>query len=295
MRRLIGIEVAAFIRCLGLVGLIGLLAFLAFLSSTYAWAAPKTEWILDQKHHDIGRTRVYVADDAIKIVNLGRGIEIVAKGPQWKVVVSRPREKLAYTTNPKGFEQFSVFGPLGWAATDDKMPSSAVHEQSGDLHFSKCLTSGGATFAWSIDDIHTTTEAQKIYQQYYQTPLTCVLWKCSATGKVKSQRQKVDSFTWVKDAGLNEIKDWLSTQKCVQAAYNAADFQYPQGFKPVKTQSEILISSSKDAELTNVLEDLGMSGSGNGTKAATRAATSTSATTGINASTNTNAGAKPQR
>ena len=234
-----------------------LISVILLLSAHASIAATRTEWVLDQKHHDIGTSKIYITDDAIKIINLDRGFSIVAKAPTWKVVIFRTQEKVEYITDLKGFERFSVFGPVGWAQSSFRNPAPSAKEVAGDLHLSKYLKLKSGSDIWKIDDITTAREVQTLYQQYQQTAITGILYRCSSyESTIKPKAKEGDWF----GSGLRGVKDWLVTRKCVKVPYNPVDFEYPHGLKDVKVQSQVLVSPDKNTDISSFLDGMGVDG-----------------------------------
>jgi len=219
-----------------------------------------------QTHHDMGHNEICLSPDAIGIYNKDRDLHIVAKAPVWKVMIYRLKEKKAYCTDLKGFGDFSVFGPIQWT---DRAVSHAIllgketrlrlgKETENDLHLSRFQTAGDTTIAWTIDDIKVSKEVQEAYRLYYHLPITGVFWQCSASPQSLARSKEKAKGSWLPQAGLNGIENWLTTQSCRQTKYNAADFAYPQDFKIVKTQSEILVSKDRQKAVDELLDGLGV-------------------------------------
>ena len=227
-----------------------------FLPFSAAFAKQKAEWILEQKHHDFGVCRVYIANDAIKIVNSARGFILVAAAPKWKVSIYRPKERICYNTDMQGLSRFSVFGPIAWSRQERIARLPVSTEKVGDLTLSKYLVSDGKTQVWKIDDIKSQLEVETIYQQYFQLPVIGAIYRCTPA-KVIAEKNKDVASAWL-GKGLNNIADWFTTKSCDKTVYNPRDFEYPQGMRSVPTQSDVLVGADSAREFGDLIDSMGI-------------------------------------
>lgn len=199
------------------------------------------EWILTQKHREIGKQTIFLARNAIRIVNHDSGYEVVARAPGWSVMVHRPDSKLAYKCTISAFHSFSPYGPLPSEGTSTAY-CEVGKEFVSDLKTNKFKKTNGA-LAWMANDINADPRVADVLQSYYRSPITGIPIKLAS---------KPDQTT---GASYPEITT-LKVQKL--STVSAKDFEYPTGLHFVKTMSEVLSSKAKSNELNSIMEDLGV-------------------------------------
>ncbi len=230
-----------------------------FVSPPTAQADDKTEWILEQRDAEGGKTRVMLTADAVHLLNLDSGYEVLAAAPTWKVMLFRRQEKIECTGDLKNFRFFSPLGALDilWNRYPN-LKSIGIDKRKG-LPFGllKYMTPDHNEF-WMIEskDLgRVAPEVGTILQYYYHLPFRAIPY-ASFYNFHATHRDKARS-NWLNDDSVDfdGRKPWLATVKVQKIACNAADFQYPQGFREVKDQTKILVSKSKITNITSIVDE----------------------------------------
>jgi hypothetical protein len=210
---------------------------LAILSAQKALCESKTEWILEQRHYNNGNSKIYIADHAVRIENLDRGFQIVAKAPTWAVEIFRPDRKSVYKTDLKNFLHFTTYGVAGADGDPTARPARKISQtvKKGDVIM--CHYQFGYGNAWLATNISHSPEICRVLTIYNQSPQPggVVLNYDFLFPQQTALRQKSRFFTL--PAGK---QTYLSTPKISKAAYNPSDFLYPVGYQQVKAYAELL-------------------------------------------------------
>lgn len=216
----------------------------------------KSEWILEQEDKEAGKTRVFIADDSVRIVDISRGFEVVASAPTWKVVIFKRQDKLCHTTDLKAFAGFSMFGPIGsvWKTKPDLVKASTGKSSDSPFTITHYKSKSGSDVAL-IEDIDVKPEVKIFIQDFYHAPLTGIPFRSiyKFPGGVRKQ-----GSNWLSDeaSDFRGAKVWLTTSSWKKVPYISADFAYPDGFKEVQDPMSILLPSGNLARFNTIMQDM---------------------------------------
>jgi hypothetical protein len=216
----------------------------------------KVEWILEQEDKEAGKTRVFITDDGVRIVDISRGFEVVATGPSWKVVIFKRKDQACHTTDLKLFGGFSTFGPIGsvWKTKPNlaKVSSGKTNECPFTLSHYKAKS---GTDISMIEDIDVEPEVKVFIQDFYHVPVAGIPFR--SIYKFPGGVRKKGS-NWLSDeaSDFQGVKVWLTTSSWKKVPFNSSDFAYPDGYKEVKDPMSILLPSGNLARFNSIMQDM---------------------------------------
>jgi hypothetical protein len=219
-----------------------------------AFAAPeKAELVLYQTHGDNGPHILHLTATEIHVVNKQAKYELVAKAPKWDVVIFRRDDKKAFTANFALFHSFSVYGPIVHFQGSESFKKISTTKKQ-DLVLTKYQKAPGS-FIVMIENFKIPAQAGEILKIYYRIPLAGIPFEHRMRAKSRKEAT-MDPHVQLPDGPLDKIQ--LLTDKWQFQAVDEKDFVVPKGLKPVKTQSEVLLSDQKKDEFNSILEDMGV-------------------------------------
>jgi hypothetical protein len=230
----------------------------------------KEAWILTQRHDQSGEFVIYVAPDAVKIVCPANGGNVLAKGPDWKVVCFRPDDKIQWTTSLNKFEGLFTAVSISEAARIHGAPN--LTRLGGGtyqgIRYSSYTDKLHRLF-WLADGIKTSPQVAEVIGRYFSLPETrqiLLLLKGETLAKIaKAQApmgHAIGQQPWsikslMGQPAVHKGGPQFETESVKKIAYNAADFEYPKNFRPVQALSEVLFSKTQKSDLTDIINDLG--------------------------------------
>lgn len=245
-----------------LVTAMALSAWLQIVSCRPAQSVPspnhatKVEWILEQEDKEAGKTKVFLTDDAVHVVDFSRDFEIVTTGPAWNVVIFKRKGKIYHSMTLQGFGGFSVFGPIGsaWKTKENLRKVSTGKTEDCPFTISHYKAKSGMDIAL-IDDIEVQPEIKVFMQDFYHVPLPGIPFR--SIYKFHAEGRKKDS-NWLSDerSDFHGVKVWLSTNSWKKVPYNASHFAYPQDFTEVQEPMSVLLPSGNLQRFNSIMEDM---------------------------------------
>jgi hypothetical protein len=217
----------------------------------------KAELVLFQTHGDSGPQVVHLTTNAIHILNKNGGYEILAKAPDWGVSLFRRDDKRVYSTSFAGFHAFSTYGPLEHFTGSQSFRRIST-ERKQDLQLTKYAKSVGSDIRL-IENFKVAPQIGEIFEIYYRAPVAGIPFDHNMRTRPNKDKDK-NKKTFNRALPPDPVDQvMLSTQKWqFLPAVNSNDFVCPKGLKPVKTQSEVLLSDQKKVEFDSILEDMGV-------------------------------------
>jgi len=227
--------------------------------SAASQAGENTEWVFQQNHFDNGRNRIYLSKNAVKIVSLSGGFQILAKAPSWRVIIFRPDDKTMYVTDMHELRRFSPFGPLSRQGPQEIPLIKLESNKQNDFVITTYKTMVPFRKV-SLADGPVSHEAQEIVRTYYRILDGSVEPGIPLKYTVHVEASKVKKGAWFNEGAQSdsENKDWLSTDSWKMVAFSAEDFENPEAYKTVPTMSDILVSRAKRQNLDSLIDGLGI-------------------------------------
>lgn len=212
-------------------------------------AEAKSEWILEQHHHQSGYNTFYFSDDAIKVFAKNFGFYIISKAPDWQVyafrlddktMCSMPREKYY------GFQHFYVEKePIdaGKPIGVEPLWSVKCKQYTGAYHDDWVAQfKGVGRPVWDLISAH--YKAQRVQG---------IILK--SVKQARSDPNKRLSPLWDEEV---ESGVRLQTLKLKEIPYRASDFDAPKGFREVKDLRQVMTSKESRREAESIIEQMGL-------------------------------------
>ncbi|MBX9951647.1 MAG: hypothetical protein K2Y39_20930 [Candidatus Obscuribacterales bacterium] len=241
---------------------------------TICFAAPssKSVEIWQQKHGYLGALEVILAPDAVKISEKGKDIVILAKAPDWKVIVYNKKSKLFYDMT------LEVWKKHGLRATWTMMPATSewpivkagnekILNRDADVYFLAAdpnakaklrmhkpidFSYGKAGIFW-IDKTPCPKERTAVIVQLYRTPEVVTMplalktfhkgsyGYAGASGNVPEQKQML-----------------LETHSISKAIMPGNIFDLPQGYKRAQSDHDVTIRKTASDSLDSIVDQMGL-------------------------------------
>lgn len=233
--------------------------------SALAGATGETMWVLDYNHFGTGNYRVFLAKNAVKLVNLTSGTVTVSKAPQWAISCANPADKLEWRGSLDYFSPASL-------SNISKMPfNKSADKESGRERVRgltcKVYVSAEGNHTWLPEDFKTAPQVGHLVCRYFNMPLTDVvpvrflkaraLDNTSQRAVTKAKFEK--EMPWMSfERPCNQLagKYGLDLTKCSQVPFKESEFQYPTGMKQTKSLKEVLISNQQKKDFADLVDAL---------------------------------------
>jgi hypothetical protein len=241
------------------------IASVIFLCSPTLPAGAKpdgSEWILEQKHQDLGNLDLYVCHDAIKIVNQQWGYQLLAKAPGWSVHCFRPDDKTEWVGELDQFNGPAMINPMA--------PTTKITDHFGafgkgkinGLRYTKYAPTAGSIGAiYGADDVPIAAQAAELICRYYNIADTgkLPLYRSNYRGKGQ-QAPAIKKNLWLNMDYGRDLRGGLIvsfvTQSGKQVPFNSADFDYPKGYAR-RPLTQVAYSSQQKDTLNDVINNIG--------------------------------------
>jgi hypothetical protein len=216
---------------------------------------------LTQSHFTLGPLEAFYTDDAVKIVLKRNGAAILARAPSWKVVLFRPSGRIAHEITRKDF----LATGLKWVQISG-IPASDLHRKSEQLvhgekviEFTFSTNRGSSNYRyWVIEPVKVSNQGCEILQRAFRVPFRHAI-PLKLTGDepghddLTPQSKVAWSLTVNARRPGGRTPMWrLETIEWSKVRLPKSEFDYPVGYKIVKTEPEVLITSPT----REVFEDL---------------------------------------
>jgi hypothetical protein len=225
----------------------------------------KVEWLLVQDKLDIGEHLAYVAPDAVKIVSKKCGYQLLVRAPDWKVYCFRPNEKLLWIGNLRDFSGIVMMNP---AATVKQKIANVLPAGEGTINGLKCtnFTDPGTKNieVMAASEIQVCPQVAELACRYFGSPSQKQYPLYYRVHGKKSVALLNKRSMWFDPNGLRDTRTGalvrLNTRSGKQVPYNAADFDYPHGYKTVTDIKQVTYSREQKKEMESLLDDIGFVG-----------------------------------
>ena len=239
-------------------------AFLLVLHGADAGAADRTPrhtpgqthgnplvWLLKQDHVDIGPEEIYLAHDAIKVINLRNGFEIICKAPDWKVHCFSHSQKLEWIAPMNEFDGKCIVNlAASFNATPEQIKTAYVVRKKGKmlgLNYTRFVPGKPSlSYIDGTTDIVLAPQAIQFMNRLYRIPDTGTvpLQVASDRGVTKSllePRVTGMSMDLGRDLRGGLLKE-MTTKDWTKVSYKTVDFSIPERYKKTKVLSQVIFS-----------------------------------------------------
>jgi hypothetical protein len=245
-----------------------LFSFLWLFASPALSAAPMSQTVeaykLVQTHFGLGPLEAFYTTDAVKLIfkNNG-GLFFVARAPSWKVMIFRPAAHVAYEVTQKnflkyGFRWMQFYGvPLrGYrrVALQNGRHEKIIEYVGPSSGYAEKFTYWGLT----PDGLKVPDEACQLTARAFHVPfMHDIPFKQVGNERGHEDLHSANKVAWaltadVRKAGGTTLVRRLDTSKYTTVKLPKSEFDYPVGYKMVKTELQVLMTSGS----SEVIEDL---------------------------------------
>lgn len=212
-------------------------------------ADAKSEWILEQHHHQSGYNTFYFSDNAVKIFSKNFGFYFVSKAPDWNVHAFRTDDKIMKTMTRQRYYDFQHYYK-DTPAFNTGAPGGA------DVIFSvKCLKYPGAYHDdWVAQFKGVTAPVWDLISAHFKAQrVNGIILK--SVKNVSSEPKRRHSSIWDDEveSGLR-----LQTLKLKEIPYRASDFDVPRGYRMVADLRQVITSKDSRKEAESIIEQMGL-------------------------------------
>lgn len=208
---------------------------------------PAEIWVLHQTHSDVGPQEIFIAPDAIKVINPRSGFDLVCKAPNWEVHCFRRSEKLEWVGPLSAFDGLLLVNPSAYPRMKKTVLFPRAKGKKLGLNYTRfARRTSVSSFIDGTPDIAVSPSVLEFI---------CRLYRCANTQTVPLQitsyhgnkaLPKIEMGTIGLDVG-NDLRsgrlDEMTTQSCKRAPYKADIFALPLGFKRVTSLPQVSYST----------------------------------------------------
>jgi len=229
-----------------------LFLLLTLMLAAHGAPQPAPAWLVEVKHRQLGSYRVYLARDAIKMVNLSAGYQVLSKAPDWDIITFRSDDKMLNRVKRASYYRGNNYVPV-----DDK-PNSSRIRQVAIAYVDKLkagIFSNGYEDFWLIESLGLSREVCAVPQVEFSTkPLAG--WLVRYT--VALSGHEVPDKTRPEFDSHDGKHIFVVTRSIKSVPYNSADFATPVGYKYEANREHLLTSNQSKAGADQILEELGL-------------------------------------
>jgi len=219
-------------------------------------------WVLQQTHSDVGQQEIFIAPEAIKVINRRSHYVLVCKAPSWEVHCFRRSEKLEWAGPLSAFDGLLLINPNAYPKINRAVLFPRSKGKKLDLNYTRfARRTGVSSFIDGTADIDASPRALEFI---------CRMYRCANTQTVPLQitsyhgqraLPKFEMGTIGLDVG-NDLRsgrlDEVTTQSWKRAPYKAEFFALPVGFKRVTSLPQVTYST----DMKNQFDEMFRNGTG---------------------------------
>lgn len=220
------------------------------------------EWLIEQNFADLGDTRLYVSEDAIALVCPAKNLHILTKSPDWQVHCFNTVEKVEWIGHLNQFSGIAMANPFavpyGKSARTWRLNGQTKVRGIACLRYGNMQASGDKLL--TAQEPKTNKNCAEMVARFYHTPILpeIPLYHAIHNGVTKYTRKSV---YWMDSNIAGDLRDGpiekLKTLSCQPKAFNAADFEYPKGYKRIGRLIEISYSSREKSNISDFMDNIG--------------------------------------
>jgi hypothetical protein len=227
-------------------------------------------WIFHQKDYYIGKMNVMVAPDALRINFTDKSVYLVSKAPTWRVVLMNERSHRAMDMT---LTQYLEHAPT-WTAFGNTEVRDWPSKPLGECECldQKCTKIGLLNFQ---DNGRPNSKYPYTRIHYVFVQSSFPKQACQIVGKIFHNTTFPGISLHVKNGiiptktkvigqnlsslmtGAQYPDDFLTTSFIERKPYEDQDFDYPQKFRSVRKEVDVLLDDSKKTEENDLLQMIG--------------------------------------
>jgi hypothetical protein len=222
-------------------------------------AAATEIWILQQNHSDAGPEEVFIAPDAIKVINKRSGYELLCKAPKWDVHGFRRSTKLEWIAPLSLFDGLLIHNPNAAPRMNQSVYLAKSKGKILGLNYTHFVPKTRSLSA--VDgaaDIATAPEAIEFLCRLYRCPNTHTvpLLIRNHHGNRTLPKFKMASINtgMGNDLRSGVIED-LSTKSWKKIPYDASVFTLPVRFKRTMSLPQVTFSADMKNQFDEIFRD----------------------------------------
>jgi hypothetical protein len=243
--------------------------FLWLFVSPALVAAPNSQTVdayhLTQTHFALGPLELYYTADAVKMQFKSKGLFLLARAPSWKVVIFRPEGHVAHEISQKEFlangMSWVQFGGIPLRGYKGVAEQKGRNETLLEYVYAGAPSPNSSQYTyWEVKPVglKVPDEACELAARAFRVPYRHnIPFKLLGNEPGHDDMRPQNKVAWSlsvdtrKAGGRTEI--WrLATSKCTSVKLPKSEFDYPVGYRMVKSEPEVIISSGS----REVIEDL---------------------------------------
>lgn len=216
-------------------------------------------WVLQQNHSDAGPEEIYIAPDAIKVINKRSGYELLCKAPKWDVHGFRRSTKLEWIATLSLFDGLLIHNPNAAPRMNQSVYLARSKGKILGLNYTHFVPK--TLSLSSVDgaaDIATAPEAIEFLCRLYRCPNTHTvpLRIRNHHGKRTLPKFQMASINTGMGNDLRSglIED-LSTNSWKKIPYKADIFAHPVSFKRTMSLPQVTFSADMKDQFDEMFRD----------------------------------------
>lgn len=247
------------LRPINLSCLVLLWAVLSAVCPSFSAAqADDKGWVLTQKSTTLGDQYVYISSNGLKCVNPRAGFALVTHAPDWNVVLFNDKTKVYFeTTLDKWKQQLSNRGLS--SPMSGKSWSKGGSAQIAGLKATEYVMRGGATtFQMAVRSAQHARQVTIQGANYFVSDEITVPPKLAdllSTAYGLPPTQNVPLRLNCVESGRPRVL--LDTYHMELSAIPISYFQCPQGYKPVKSDAEVMMTDDQRQMIEDMTKEMG--------------------------------------
>lgn len=246
-------------------GIITLTAFSCRAALGAEHSSPdNSEWILVQQHWTLGKTKLYVTAQAVRIDSQD-GLTVVAQAPEWRPICFRAAEKIVWSCPLREFRGVTAFQDTDSAETMGDYCKLQKHYEYVGLDCQKYGTLSRPTaYTLTTDQIPADKNAANLLCRYYHIPRVMQIPMMRQERRSLNERELArskdakESYLAVKDLHEGTLI-YLNTISASRKKIDKADFHIPKSLQAVNNASDLVLSNEQQGQLTDIMSQFGFS------------------------------------
>lgn len=226
-------------------------------------AKPVDVWVLEQHGEEQGNTTIYISRDAVRVINLEHGCQLLTRAPDWQVHCFRPKEKIEWVGDMTQFNGIMMVNPF---AIPKKQGTGNLKEigkgSFKGLKYTKYRTPHShRDILCTADDIAVNPMAAEFLARLFYTPFKPTVPLFRVNDKGAGQTAAQPEGKWIDMDSMKDLRGGMVTKLATTAwrrePYNAETFALPHGYKRIMDIVQISYSKNDKGQVNDMLKDVG--------------------------------------